>query len=87
MVYSLGIAPHGAFFRGRAQVRYNYKAMSRFINYLKDTRVELAHVSWPTQKQAAVYTALVVAISLVIAVLLGLFDFLFARALDWFLGF
>lgn len=48
--------------------------MGRFINYLKDTRTELSHVSWPTQKQATIFTALVIAISLVTAVYLGLFD-------------
>ena len=58
--------------------------MSQFINYLKDTFSELKHVSWPTQKQSIVYTALVIAISLVIALFVGLFDSIFAKGLDWF---
>ncbi len=60
--------------------------MHRFINYLKDTRVELKHVSWPTQRQAIVYTALIIAVSVVVSLILGLFDFLFTSALDWVIG-
>lgn len=51
--------------------------MSSFSQYLKDTRVELRHVAWPTQTQTIVYTALVAAISLGTALYLGFFDFLF----------
>lgn len=61
--------------------------MNRLINYFKDTRVELRHVSWPTQKQAMVYTSLIIALSILVALILGVFDFLFTRALDWFIGF
>lgn len=60
--------------------------MQRFINYLRDTRAELDHVSWPTTRQALIYTALVIALSAVVAVYLGAFDILFTRALEWFLG-
>ena len=59
--------------------------MSRFINYLKDTQAELKHVSWPTQKQAVIYTALVIGISVLISLFVGAFDFLFSHALDWFI--
>ncbi len=59
--------------------------MSTFINYLKDTIAELKHVSWPTQKQAMVYTILVVIVSVFIAIFTGLFDFVFSKGLDWFL--
>ncbi len=59
--------------------------MSGFINYLKDTVAEMKHVSWPTQKQSIVYTALVIAISVVVALLVGFFDFGFSKGLDWFI--
>lgn len=45
-----------------------------FIDYLKETRAELKHVSWPTRKQAVGFTAMVIVLSLLTAVLLGLFD-------------
>ncbi len=59
--------------------------MSRFIDYLKDTKDEVGHVSWPTQKQAVTYTALVIGISVVLSLFLALFDFIFSYALDWFI--
>ena len=58
--------------------------MTAFIQYLKDVRVELSHVSWPTQKQAVVYTLLVVAISVLTSLFLGFFDFVFVNVLEKF---
>ncbi len=57
--------------------------MSRFTNYLKDTKIEMRHVSWPTQKQALIFTGLVVGFSVVVAFVLGFADFFFSRGLDW----
>ncbi|MBI2086821.1 MAG: preprotein translocase subunit SecE [Candidatus Zambryskibacteria bacterium] len=59
--------------------------MHRFINYLKDTRGELTHVSWPTQKQAIVFTAVVIIISILTAVFLGFFDYIFSLILQKFI--
>lgn len=54
-----------------------------FIQYIKDTRNELTHVSWPTQHQTIVFTALVVLISAAIALYLGAFDYLLSSALNF----
>ncbi len=59
--------------------------MSQFIEYLKDTKNEVSRVSWPTQKQAITYTALVIGISIVVSIFLAAFDFVFNYALDWFI--
>lgn len=45
--------------------------------YLQDTKAELKHVSWPTQRQAVTYTALVIAFSIIVGALLGAFDIIF----------
>jgi len=58
--------------------------MNRVIQYLKDTRSELKYVSWPTRKQAAKFTVVVIIISLVTAAYLGFFDFIFGRLLEIF---
>ena len=58
--------------------------MTALIQYLKDVRVELSHVSWPTQKQAVVYTMLVVIISVLTSLFLGFFDFVFVNVLEKF---
>lgn len=55
------------------------------IKYLKDTRSEMKHVSWPTQRQTAIFTVLVIIISIIVAVYLGVFDFLFTYLLDAFI--
>jgi preprotein translocase SecE subunit len=55
--------------------------MGGLIQYLKDTRAELRHVAWPTQTQTIVYTLLIAALSVGIAMYLGLFDFLFTTGL------
>lgn len=48
------------------------------IQYLKDVRAEMKHVSWPTRRQVVIYTIAVIALSLTAAVYLGLFDYLFS---------
>jgi preprotein translocase subunit SecE len=48
-----------------------------FIDYVRDTKGELKHVSWPTRKQAMAFTALVIVLSIAVSIYLGLFDFLF----------
>ena len=52
-----------------------------FVQYLRDTRGELRHVAWPTRTQTIVYAVLVAALSVGIAVYLGLFDLLFTNGL------
>jgi preprotein translocase subunit SecE len=60
--------------------------MNNFITYIKETREELKHVSWPTQKQTVVYTATVVALSALVSVFLGFFDFLFSKGVSFLIG-
>lgn len=60
--------------------------MSRFIDYIKDTRGEMRHVSWPTRSQTLVFTALVIVLSVATAIYLGAFDYLFSRALEFFIA-
>jgi preprotein translocase subunit SecE len=58
----------------------------KIVEYVKDTRGELKHVSWPTRKQAVIFTAIVIALSIFVALFLGLFDFLFTKALSFLIG-
>ena len=51
------------------------------VQYLKETRSELNHVAWPTRVQTVVYTILVIAISVLVSLYLGLFDFIFTTGL------
>jgi len=59
--------------------------MNPLLNYLKAVRGEMTHVSWPSTNQAVGYTALVVAISIFVAALLGVFDFIFTFLIENFI--
>ena len=58
--------------------------MNKLLNYNKDTRGELIHVSWPTRKQATMFTIVVIVVSVVVAFFLGFFDYLFTLILQKF---
>ncbi len=58
------------------------KYMQKFIEYLKDTRAEMKHVSWPTKDQTVSYTILVIILSVTVALFLGAFDAAFRKLLE-----
>lgn len=53
-----------------------------FIDYLRETRGELKHVSWPTRSQTIAFTILVVILSIAVGYFLGLFDYIFRLGLE-----
>ena len=55
------------------------------VNYIKSTRAEMKHVTWPTRGQAIAFTVIVILISIAVAAFLGFFDFLFTSALKRFI--
>ncbi|MEX2014030.1 MAG: preprotein translocase subunit SecE [Parcubacteria group bacterium] len=59
--------------------------MNRLINYIKDTRGELQHVSWPTRRQAVIFTVVVVIISVLVSIFLGFLDYVFSLVLQKFI--
>ena len=42
--------------------------MGKLTSYLKDVRVELGKVNWPTREQTTTYTMLVIGVCLVVAI-------------------
>lgn len=50
--------------------------------YIKETRAEVKHVSWPTTRQIISYTVIVIVISIITAFYLGALDFAFSFILD-----
>jgi preprotein translocase subunit SecE len=54
------------------------------FDYIKDTRGEMKHVSWPTRKQIVSYTILIIVVSIAIAAYLGLFDHIFTGIVNRF---
>lgn len=56
--------------------------MNNILGFLKDVRVELNKVNWPTRKQTFQYTLMVVGISLAMALYLGVLDFGLTQIID-----
>ena len=61
--------------------------MSKFTEYLKETKTELKHVIWPSRNQTIYYTLIVVVLSVLLAYFLGIFDFIFSKGLEKILSF
>jgi len=58
---------------------------NRMITFLKESRVELKKVRWPTREETIRYTMSVILISAALAVFLGGLDYLFQLILNTFL--
>ncbi|RJQ13844.1 preprotein translocase subunit SecE [Candidatus Parcubacteria bacterium] len=58
---------------------------NRFVNYLRDVKIELKKVNWPSRSETLRYTFIVVGISLATALFLGALDFVFIRVLNKFI--
>jgi preprotein translocase SecE subunit len=54
----------------------------QIVDYIKDTKGELTHVSWPSKRQAVAYAVAVVLISVATAFFLGFFDYIFSIGLS-----
>lgn len=58
--------------------------VKKIIAFLKESRIELKKVTWPTREETTRYTAAVIAISLSVAVVLGGADFILKSLLTKF---
>ena len=56
------------------------------IQFLKDARTELRKVKWPTRKELIASTVVVIVLVLILAVFLGLIDFVLIRILRGIVG-
>ena len=55
--------------------------MKKVIKYLKEVRVELRKVVWPTKEEVAKLTLIVAAISIIVGIYLGGLDYIFTKML------
>lgn len=58
----------------------------RVIVFLKEVRSELTKVSWPGQNELVGSTTVVIVLSIVLAIFIGLVDFLLSVLLSRLLG-
>ena len=62
------------------------KKDNAIVRYLRETRSELRKVHWPTRQEAWNLTKVVLAVTISMALLLGLLDYLFAQELRGIVG-
>lgn len=55
----------------------------RIKKFFEEARVEFGHVNWPTRKEAMRLTAIVIGLSVALAVFLGAFDYLFTSTISY----
>ncbi len=56
----------------------------RITKFLKEARQEFKRVNWPTKNETVRYTLIVVVISVVVALYLGLLDYIFTNIIKVF---
>ena len=57
------------------------KLFGDIATFLREVRVELRKVNWPSRKEAVRYTVFVMGFSAVVAALLGFLDFIYITVL------
>jgi preprotein translocase subunit SecE len=60
--------------------------IGNITQFIKDAKVELKKVTWPTPKQTMASTAVVIIIVFIVAIYLGLVDFALAKLVKFILG-
>lgn len=56
--------------------------LNKLIKFIKESKVELGKVTWPTRKQAIRYTLIVIGISIIAAIVLGSLDFILSKCIQ-----
>jgi preprotein translocase subunit SecE len=57
---------------------------NRLVTFLKEARIELKKVRWPSREETVRYTAAVIVVSAALAAYLGGLDYLFQFVLNTF---
>ncbi len=61
------------------------KFLSKITTFLKEVRLEIKKVNWPTRQETFRYTLIVLGVSAAVAVFLGGLDFIFTTILEQFI--
>lgn len=59
--------------------------LNKIITFLKEVRLEMKKVNWPTRKETIRYTLIVIGVSVVVSMFLGGLDFAFTTILNKFI--
>ncbi|MFC1629800.1 preprotein translocase subunit SecE [Patescibacteria group bacterium] len=61
------------------------KIFERIITFLKEVRLEMKKVNWPTRQETLKYTLIVIGVSAAVASFLGAIDFICTTLLNKFI--
>jgi len=61
------------------------KIFTKITTFLKEVRLEIKKVNWPTRKETFRYTIIVIGVSLGVAAFLGTLDFIFKTLITRFI--
>ncbi len=59
--------------------------LGKIITFLKEVKVELKKVNWPTKNETIKYTLIIIGVSLAVAIFLGGLDFIFTWLISKFI--
>lgn len=60
------------------------KIFKKLVLFLREVRLEMKKVNWPSRKETIKYTLIIVGVSLTIAAFLGGLDYIFSTLLNRF---
>jgi len=60
--------------------------INKAVNYIKESKMELKKVVWPSRKEATNHTLLVIGISLGVAIFFGILDYIFTIGFQQFIS-
>lgn len=60
--------------------------MNGLVSYFKNIRQELTHVVWPSWQTGVAHTILIILVSALVAVFIGVLDFLLTRLVSAIVG-
>ncbi|MGZ3596472.1 MAG: preprotein translocase subunit SecE [Syntrophales bacterium] len=58
----------------------------KIIRFLKEAKIELKKVTWPTPRQTIASTSVVIIVVIIVSIFLGIVDFGLAKAIRMVLG-
>ena len=62
------------------------QTFERIVQFLKEAKVELKKVTWPTPRQTLASTSVVIIVVIVVSIFLGIVDFGLAKVIRLVLG-
>ena len=60
--------------------------MNALTTYLRNVRAEFAHIVWPSNRTAIAHTLVVVVIAIIVALFIGVIDFLLRTGVSAIVG-